>query len=215
MLQSSRLSAAERYLSWFSLFDSTTLENMLAPRLRELTRPEQPNHPLNLFRSLYAARQSASRLQRLQVVDIYTMLANNLLLKADKIGMHFSLEMRTPFLNRSIASLLYNLPDNWKIARGQQKLCQRKLLAATFPTEFTQQAKHGFEVPIGQWLRNGGLPQLEQKILHDSRLGKILQREVVTQLWHQHQRGEREHGLALFALAVLAIWCETFNVEVD
>jgi asparagine synthase (glutamine-hydrolysing) len=141
------------------------------------------------------------------------MLVDNLLLKADKIGMSHSLEMRVPLLNRDFSVKLFNLPDELKIHQGTSKFIERQLLKPHFANDFIEQRKQGFEVPIGNWLRQQG-KSLMTEYLSPKRLAHgVLNVETVNTLMQQHLDGKRDWGLPLFAIIVLNIWIEEFKVQ--
>ena len=122
---------AERYFSWFAL------ENGRAERFERLFAGAPPE---------------LSALGRLQYVDLNSMLTDNLMLKADKLSMAHSLELRVPFLDHEVVEVGLGLPDDEKVRGVRTKVAIRRLVAQRLPASIARRPKQGFDVPLGRWL---------------------------------------------------------------
>ena len=136
------------------------------------------------------------------------MLKDDLLLKADKMSMAHSLELRVPFLDHEVARAGLFLPDREKIRRVETKVALRRLLAERLPA-IASRPKQGFEVPISRWLR-GDLAELAGDLLSTERLGRrgLVDATVAQRLLREHRTGAADHGLRLYSLLVLELWCD-------
>ena len=175
---------AERYVSWFSL----------AP---EDGRAEA-------FERLFARAPAAlTPLGRLQYVDLYSMLADNLMLKADKLSMAHSLELRVPFLDQRVVEAGLALPDREKVHGVRTKTALRKLVAERLPPEIARRPKQGFDVPLDRWLRG------ELRDVADAALGALeglVDEPGARDLRDRHLAGRDELGPQLYALVMLGLW---------
>jgi asparagine synthase (glutamine-hydrolysing) len=134
---------AERYFSWFAL------ENGRAERFERLFAEAPP---------------FLSPLGRLQYVDLNSMLTDNLMLKADKLSMAHSLELRVPFLDHELVEVGLGLPDNEKVRGVRTKVAIRRLVAQRLPAGVARRPKQGFDVPLERWL-DGELRDLAGDVL--------------------------------------------------
>ena len=136
------------------------------------------------------------------------MLKDDLLLKADKMSMAHSLELRVPFLDHEVARTGLFLPDRDKVRRLETKVALRRLLAERLPA-IARRPKQGFEVPISRWLRHD-LAELAGDLLSAERLNRrgFVDAAVVQRLWSEHRTGVADHGLRLYSLLVLELWCD-------
>ena len=168
---------AERYFSWFALSGEGGSD---------------------WYERLFArAPDGLTPLGRLQYVDLYAMLADNLMLKADKLSMAHSLELRVPFLDHEVVRAGLFLPDREKVRGVRTKTAIRRLVAARLPAEIARRPKQGFDVPIDRWLR-GELRDLA---------GDALAPDAdATRLLDRHVRGEVDAGQELYALLMLELW---------
>ncbi len=175
---------AERYVSWFSL----------AP---EDGRAEA-------FERLFARAPAAlTPLGRLQYVDLYSMLTDNLMLKADKLSMAHSLELRVPFLDQRVVEAGLALADREKVRGVRTKTALRKLVAERLPPAIARRPKQGFDVPLDHWLRG------ELREVADSALGALeglVDEPRARDLRDRHLAGRDELGPQLYALVMLGLW---------
>lgn len=208
-LRTAAMPREERYLSWFALMLPDQIDALLG------ATGKGGVGALPRFRQLFADTSFKSSLRQLQYVDIQTMLVDNLLLKADKIGMSQSLEMRVPFLNRRCAELLFNLPDRQKIEEGATKKVERRLIAKRLGEEFAAQRKQGFEVPIGDWIRGPGREFITAELSEAAMPHRLFDTTVLGNLLAEHLDKRRDWGLALFAVVVFNIWYREFKVQLS
>ena len=101
-----------------------------------------------------ASISGRSALQVVQAVDCIDWLPNDLLLKLDRCLMAHGVEGRTPFLDPSVASLAFCLPDHFKVRGGLGKWLLRKWLDRELPESAAFERKKGFTVPIGEWINS-------------------------------------------------------------
>src|SRR5439155_12267480 len=135
---------AARYLAWFALLSDDARA--------ELVGGAAPSE--RTFQQLFdGAPRSLSGLGRLQYVDLYSFLADNLMLKADKLSMAHSLELRVPFLDHRVVGAGLGLPDREKIRGVQTKVAIRRLVEERFGRSLARRPKQGFDAPIDRWLR--------------------------------------------------------------
>ena len=90
--------------------------------------------------------------------QVYYM--NSVLTKVDRASMHYSLEVRTPLLAKSVTEFANTLPDSFMIRDGDTKFLLKKLLEKYVPRKLWEREKKGFGVPIAGWLRN----ELREKV---------------------------------------------------
>jgi asparagine synthase (glutamine-hydrolysing) len=202
-VETGKLDEIPRYLAWFALFSEGERRQLL---------PSARGDALSVFADLFRASDARDPLRRLQFVDISTMLADNLLLKADKLSMAHSLELRVPYLDPEIAQFAYNLPLRWKVSHRQTKRLLRRWLSSQVPRAISRRAKQGFEVPIGSWFR-GNLDEHAREILLGGSLRErhLLSEDVVLELLRRHRDAETDLGPQIFALLVLEHFFRAFQ----
>jgi asparagine synthase (glutamine-hydrolysing) len=149
----------------------------------------------------------------LRRADVCHYLPGDLLTKVDTASMAVALEVRAPFLDRSLARAALAAPT-WQLAPGgRRKGLLREVARKHLPADAVDRRKMGFAIPIGEWFANdfGGLRELLLDHLRSSDpFGPFhLERRAVDALVDEHLDGVRDHGQRLFALLTLAIWARS------
>jgi len=128
-----------------------------APRdKRLLLRPEFQVDGPDILPALISAQVLESctdRLQRRLSFDLTGRLANSILFTTDKMSMAHSLEVRIPFLDRSIMEFASGLPSRLKVQRGREKVILRALAIRHLPPEIAARRKKGLAYPVNAWTR--------------------------------------------------------------
>ena len=99
-------------------------------------------------------KNKVTRLQSFQLFDFYNWLPNNLLVKLDRCLMTFSMEGRTPFIDKKLFNKLFYISDKEKIYNGVSKFYIRKFLNSNIQNYNFFEKKKGFTVPIHEWIPN-------------------------------------------------------------
>jgi asparagine synthase (glutamine-hydrolysing) len=150
-----------------------------------------------------------SHTQRCQYTDLVTALPDNLLLKADRMLMGFSLEGRVPFVDHRIIEFGLALPDDLKIRSGQGKLFLKRWAERHLPGDHLYRRKRGFHVPIGEWLRGPFLDALAAKLPANPAIREWFDVAGVRRLLAD-QRAGRSAGREIMCLLPFAIWHRLF-----
>lgn len=103
--------------------------------------------------SLNGSRAGWDKLDQMLYIDCKYWLADDLLIKADKIGMMSSLEIRVPYLDHRFVEFAYSLPRSYKLCGRSSKYLLRQIGHRYLPSTFVEQPKRGFPLPLGHWLR--------------------------------------------------------------
>ncbi len=150
-----------------------------------------------------------SDLQRRQYVDITTALPDNLLVKADRMLMSWSLEGRLPFVDHRVIEFGLSLPDGLKIEGKQGKMFLKRWASRHLPSEHFWQKKRGFSVPVGDWLRGEYLAKVGAALLASPAIAEWTQRRgIEVLLKRQQQKGDVTKNI--YALLQFSIWHKLF-----
>jgi asparagine synthase (glutamine-hydrolysing) len=167
--------------------------------------------PFAGFRAAYGACQSIDPLDRALYVDVKTYLVDDIMTKVDKMSMAVSLEAREPLLDHKLLEFAATVPSSLKLKNGRSKYLLRRLLEKRLPKAIVDRPKHGFEAPIGEWLR-GPLAPMVDALLRDGRMKDrgVLDDRAVATLWREHRDGTRDHRHRLWSLVMLELWFRQF-----
>ncbi|MFD8500224.1 asparagine synthase (glutamine-hydrolyzing) [Amycolatopsis sp. NPDC059657] len=142
---------------------------------------------------------------RMQHVDLYTWLRGDILVKADKVTMANSLELRVPFLDAEVFKVAASIPLEEKLANGTTKYALRRALEKIIPAHVLNRRKLGFPVPIRHWLRTD-MYEWARAIINDSQTDELFDKVAVLRLLEEHRAGTLDHSRRLWALLVFMLW---------
>jgi asparagine synthase (glutamine-hydrolysing) len=163
--------------------------------------------PIAAFARNFERVRDADPLSRVLYVDFKTWLANDILVKVDRMSMACSLEVRAPLLDHKIIEFAASLPPRLKFRGSVSKFLLKRHVASRVPAADVHRRKQGFELPLATWLR-GDLRETAHDLLFSTRASGrgYVRPEAVKQIWDAHQSGSRNQSSQLWALMVLELW---------
>jgi asparagine synthase (glutamine-hydrolysing) len=184
--------------------------------LRRLSRNGFPSAADQKYRkdvlaSLNRQSEHYQELNQMLSMDQQAWLPDDLLLKADKMTMAASIELRVPFLDHRIVEFAAGLPLLMKLRDGVGKYLLKRLMSDRLPASILNARKRGFPVPITNWLR-GGLRETAKSWLLDSPLlGRLFVRRELEKLLKDHHSGRADLQDEIYGLIVLSLWQQVFS----
>ena len=152
----------------------------------------------------------ADAVSQMLYVDTKTWLPDELLLKADKITMANSVELRVPLLDHKLLEFAAALPTNYKIRGLKTKYIAKKVLAGRVPREIINRKKAGFPVPYSSWLRSEMKGWVRELLLDRVSLGRGYFDCAGVENLIAENEGTGRHSKALFTLVTLELWHREF-----
>ncbi len=177
----------------------------------KITRPG-PATPWDVTDPIYDQAEQAELddTSTMQLVDINTWLAGDILVKADRMTMAHSLELRVPFLDREVLAVAARLARVEKIGAGTTKLALRTAMSEVLPKAAAERAKLGFPVPIGHWIRGEAYGFAEQ-LLREAQTDEWINRQEALSLLERFRAGEPGvEWRHLWVLIVFSLWYQVF-----
>ena len=152
---------------------------------------------------------SASPLQRAQYADLKVYLANDVLVKVDRMTMQHGIEVRAPLLDRRVIELAFRIPAHRKLPRLQSKYLLRQRARRRLPAELATLPKRGFSPPIGGWLTGPCASRFRDDVLaHGATVQGLLDAREIRRIFDDHVAGRADHSQALWSVWMLARWSE-------
>jgi len=146
----------------------------------------------------------------MQLVDINTWLAGDILVKADRMTMAHSLELRVPFLDAEVMKVASRLARAEKIGAGTTKLALRNAMSEVLPKAAAERAKLGFPVPIGHWL-TGDSHEFADQVLRRAQTDQWIDRTESLRLLEALRAGEPGvEWRHVWVLIVFSLWHQIY-----
>lgn len=205
LLRRGSLPLEQRYYGNARIFRNDQLDAVLRGHDPELSH-------VDVTAPIYADSGSWDPVARMQHVDLFTWLRGDILVKADKMTMANSLELRVPFLDREVFEVASHLPTDQKVAHGTTKYALRRAIADIVPPHVLERRKLGFPVPIRHWLAHDML-EWARTIVRESQTDAILDKAAILRLIDEHRTGPVDHSRRIWTLLVFMLWHGIFVEE--
>ncbi|MCA1032462.1 asparagine synthase (glutamine-hydrolyzing) [Bacillus timonensis] len=177
---------------------------------RALLKQYKTGHEFtNVTAPFYEQTRNYDAVNRMQYIDIHTWLRGDILLKADKMTMAHSLELRVPFLDKVVFEVASKIGPEFKTANNTTKYILRKAVEGIVPDHVLNRKKLGFPVPIRHWLKNE-MHDWALKLIQTSDTDHIFNKEVILRLLDDHCSDKMDNSRKIWTVLIFMIWHQVY-----
>jgi asparagine synthase (glutamine-hydrolysing) len=195
---------------WMTFLNPASKRRLYTDRLQQALASADVYEPV---RDALAHAGTDDVLNRQLYTDLSIYLADDILVKVDRMSMATSLETRAPFLDVDVMELAFSMPGDLKIRGGTRKFILKQALRGTVPDRILDRPKEGFSIPLKQWLRDELKPLMSRLLATDRVAARgLVNPGEVARLMDEHCAGQANHAHVLFSLMVFERWAEHFAV---
>lgn len=200
----------KRYQDVFSLVPGNVINGLFR---EDLLPSGQGCELVDYWRGLVPQMVHTDELGGFQLLEIRSSLPDELLMYADKLSMAHSLEVRVPYLDRTIVEYVQRLGSHFKIRNGSRKWIHRRICESYLPQSILKRKKRGFAVNVvDEWFRSSVDSKLPELLLDKgSLMFELLKPEPVRELLKTHQSGRQDNHKLLFSLIMFEQWLRTIR----
>lgn len=163
-------------------------------RKRRLLRHYRPGTlPTALSAPYFAQTRGLGPANRMAFCDLNLWMVGDILLKADKMSMANSLELRVPYLDREVFAVASRIPACYKVSACQTKIAMRGAAASVLPGQTAERKKLGFPVPVRAWLRQAEYAQQVRRAFNSPAAAQFFRVRRLNRLLDQHLTGRRDN----------------------
>jgi asparagine synthase (glutamine-hydrolysing) len=195
----------KRYEDVFSLAPAEMIDDLF----RDDILPQRNGHELvDYWRDLLPQIEHTDELGGFQLLEIRSSLPDELLMYADKLSMAHSLEVRVPYLDRTVVEYVQRLGANLKVRNGTRKWLHRQVCQSYLSPRILKRKKRGFAANVvDEWFQSSFNGALREVFLDESSLMfGLLDPKPVRRLLESHQCGRQDNHKLLFSLVMLEQW---------
>ena len=191
---------------WMVHLGARQRARLYTPALQSALASSDPYAPV---REVLARGRGGDVLNRQLFADLTLYLADDILVKVDRMAMATSLETRAPFLDVDVMELAFSMPGHLKIRHGSRKHVLKQAMRGVLPARILHRKKEGFSIPLKNWLRRD-LQPLMRDLLSPARMARrgLFEPAEVTRLVEAHVAGRENHAHTLFPLMAFERWAE-------
>ena len=183
---------------------------------RKLLREGMPcTRPQELTRPFYDRVQGKDDVTKMQYLDITVWLAGDILLKADRMSMANSLELRVPFLDKEVFKVASRLPRRLRVNSENTKYAMRKAAMRHLPPATAQKKKLGFPVPTRVWLREQKYYDIVKAAFTGETAKQFFHTDALVKLLDEHFQGKCDNNRKIWTIYVFLIWYDIYFSDPD
>ncbi|UOQ46089.1 asparagine synthase (glutamine-hydrolyzing) [Halobacillus salinarum] len=192
----------ERYIGNAKMFEEAEKEALMKDYRQDLPYKE-------ITKSLYENVHTYDLVNQMQYIDIHTWMRGDILLKADKMTMAHSLELRVPFLDKEVFNVASGIPVDMKIAEGTTKHILRQASRGIIPDHVLDRKKLGFPVPIRHWLKEE-LHDWAKVLIKESETSYLIDKNYVLSLLDAHAQGKADYSRKIWTVLMFMLWHQIY-----
>lgn len=199
-------SVQERFIGNANIFSANERRLILKRKTIAVT-------PQELLAKNYRKMSGFDDTTKMQYIDLTSWLPGDILLKADKMSMAHSLELRVPFLDRKVFETARKIHTSEKLKDKTTKYAFRKVAEKYLPKQTSGKKKLGFPVPIRVWIREEGGYKRIKKLFTGESAARFFEQSEIIQLLEEHKAGLRDNSRKIWVLYTFLIWYQVFFIE--
>ena len=204
----------ERFIGNAFIFSAEERKNLLK------IKTDAP-HPMELTKPYYSRVKGKDDVTKMQYLDLHMWMAGDILLKADKMSMANSLELRVPFLDKEVMALAEQIPTKYRVTHSNRtddtkyitKYAMRLAAKMDTPDSMAKTAakkKLGFPVPIRVWLKEDKYYNIVREAFESKSAEQFFNREPLIKLLDDHKNGKADNSRRIWTIFIFLVWYKVY-----
>ena len=193
----------ERFIGNAYIFSEKERKNILkiktdAPDAMAVTKP------------FYDKVRDQDQVTQMQYLDLHLWMTGDILLKADKMSMAHSLELRVPFLDRKIMELAEQIPTRFRVTANETKYAMRIAALKACPPQTAKKDKLGFPVPTRVWLREDKYYGIVKDSFTSATAQKFFNTDALVELLDDHRAEKYDYSRKIWTVFTFLVWYDVY-----
>ncbi|MBE6737306.1 MAG: asparagine synthase (glutamine-hydrolyzing) [Ruminococcaceae bacterium] len=180
-----------------------------------LKDPSIATRPQDLTRSFYRRARKYDDVTKMQYLDINLWMVGDILLKADRMSMANSLELRVPFLDKEVWKVASQIPAKLRVNRNNTKYALRQAALRHLPQETAEKEKLGFPVPTRVWLRDEKYYNVVKEEFQSPTAQKFFNIDILLRWLDDHFNGIADTSRNVWTVYVFLVWYKQYFDEIS
>jgi asparagine synthase (glutamine-hydrolysing) len=143
---------------------------------------------------------------KMQFVDLNTWMVGDILLKADRMSMANSLELRVPFLDKEIMALAGRIPLEYRVNKENTKYAMRVAAGRRMPSKWATKKKLGFPVPTRVWMKEEKYANIIREAFTSEAAEKFFHTSLLAKLLDDHLEDAADNGRKIWTIYTFIVW---------
>ncbi len=171
--------------------------------------------PTKLVRRLYTRARRYDEVTKMQYLDINMWMVGDILLKADRMSMANSLELRVPFLDKEVFKVASTIPTHLRVNKENTKWAMRQAALRHLPQETAEKEKLGFPVPTRVWLRDEHYYTVVKDMFTSPTAEKFFNTDILVDYLDEHFIEKEDNSRKIWTIYVFLVWYQIYFGAVE
>ena len=182
--------------------------NIFSKKERDLIlkNPKVKYDATEVLKSTYDKIKEYDDITKMQYIDIHFWLIGDILLKADKMSMANSIELRVPFLDKEVFKLASTIPTKYRVNKKETKIAFREAAKKYLPEEVSNKKKLGFPVPIRVWLKEDKYYNIVKEEFLSDVAESYFNTSQIIRLLDNHKKGKTDTSRKIWTIYTFLVW---------
>lgn len=178
-----------------------------------LAHPVDAPDPSEFTKPYFDEVKTEDDITKMQYADIRTWLVQDILVKADRMSMANSLELRVPFLDREMLRLALQIPSEYRVNRETTKVALRGAAAKQLPEKTAHMRKTGFLTPLNDWLRRDEFYARVKEKFESDTAKRFFNTDFILKLLDDHKAGTAHNMKKIWSIYCFLLWYEAYFIQ--
>lgn len=194
----------ERYIGHAFVMDEEEANEILVPRLRDNMMIS------DIIKPCLEKVKDKDDITKKMYIDLNFWLQKDILLKADKMSMANSLELRVPLLDKEVYEYTKTINPSYMIKDNQTKYIFRDIASERIPKEWSRRRKLGFPVPFSKWIRQEKYYEKVKETFNRNYVSNFFDKDFINKLLDEHYKGIKNNGRKIYNIYIFLIWYKVY-----
>ena len=194
----------ERYIGHGSYMEGDEANLILADPLKN------DETIADVIKPYYDQVKNESELTKKMFIDYHFWLPQDILLKADKMSMSHSIELRTPLMDKDVFAYAKTIPNKYLLKNKETKYVFRDIAKETIPDEWARRRKCGFPVPFSKWIRVEKYYKMIKEAFNRDYVKDYFDQNYINQLLEDHYLGKKNNGRKIYNIYCFLVWYKVY-----
>lgn len=197
----------ERYIGHAQVMTEEEANDVLVDRLKDnMTTTD-------VLKPYYDKVKKEDDVLKKMYIDMNFWLPQDILLKADKMSMAGSVELRVPFLDKEVWKTASRVPTKYLVRRGKTKEIFRSVARRKLPEEYSDRRKLGFPVPFSKWIREEEYYLEVKKYFNEDYVSDFFDKKRINELLDNHYYNKENNGRKIYNIYIFLIWYKVYFAD--
>ena len=206
LLMRGRYPIEQRFIRCNYVYNHSDMDKVLSKKIPS-------KEPWTYTKEFFDEVKNEDDITKMQYADIRTWLVQDILVKADRMSMANSLELRVPFLDKEMLKIALEIPSEYRVNDITTKVALRGAAAKELPKETSEMRKTGFLTPLNDWLKRDEFYSMVKEKFESDEAAMFFNRDYIIKLLDDHKAGKAHNMKKIWSVYSFLLWYEKYFVE--